>query len=149
MSLREDLMNRSRIYTLLLIAASSLTLIVFTASSGYSADLYRFVDFDGDGFDDNAPDSDSDGIPDEIEFHGFLSAQGAINLEVSAMFSTSNSGSGATESKPCAAVRFGTREFTTRGITSSRADFDAGFGSGLGLSGGQGGGGGCVGGVCF
>lgn len=130
----------------LLTIAVALLAIGLIGPSGFAADSQRFVDIDGDGFNDNAPDSDADGIPDGIEFHGFLSAQPNLVLRVNP---TPINASALMGARACASERFGSREFATRGIAVRRADFDAGFGSGLGLSGGQGGsGGGCVGGVC-
>jgi hypothetical protein len=130
----------------MILVAAGLLAVGLAATAGLAADLQRFADFDGDGFDDNIPDLDFDGIPDELEFHAFLSSQSSLKLGVSQMFSGSDA---PTEPKQCAAERFGAREFATRGISLKRVDFDAGFGSSLGLSGGLGGGGACAGGICF
>jgi len=105
-----------------------------------------FVDCDGDGFDDNSPDDDADGIPDEFERHGFTSA-GVSSLTVSQMFTADPRITPLTHLS-CSAG-FGMRKFMTRAVCESRLDFDSGFGSSLGLSGGLGSGGGCAGGVCF
>jgi len=120
-------MSPTRIPPLLILVAAGLLAIIVGAPSGLCADLQRFVDFDGDGFNDNTTDLDFDGIPDELEFHGFLSSQSSLNLGVNQMFSGSDTLPSPSESKPCAAD----------------------FGSGLGLSGGLGGGGACAGGICF
>jgi hypothetical protein len=130
--------------TVLILALVGALILPFDSSAASSG---RFVDRDGDGFDDNAADDDIDGIPDELEPHGFFTAE-IGQLQVGTMFS----------SQPLAAAKtpieaksetFGRREFHTRGICLLRSDFDAGFGTGLGLSGGLGGGGACAGGVCF
>jgi hypothetical protein len=110
-------------------------------------DLKRFIDFDGDGFGDLAPDSDLDGIPDEFEAHGFLSAATNGDLQAVKMFSVSLQAGSSSEANKITA--FGKREFATRGICITRSDFDSGFSSGLGLGGGVGGGGACAGGICY
>ncbi len=106
-----------------------------------------FTDCDGDGFDDNAPDDDTDGIPDEVERHGFVSAS-VGQLQVSQMFTNTNTGVGMQAHLHCKDA-FGRRKFAARAVSEDRLDFDTGFGSGLGLGGGLGAGGGCAGGVCF
>jgi len=139
-------MAPSRIRPFMPVLTVCLLIIGLLALTGNSTDLQRFVDYDGDGFDDNAPDADSDGIPDDLESHSFFSAQHNFILSLSQM---SISHDPAAEPKPCAAECFGAREFATRGLSLTRTDFDAGFGSGLGISGGLSGGGACAGGICF
>jgi len=105
-----------------------------------------YTDCDGDGFDDNAPDDDTDGIPDEFERHGFVSAL-VGQLQVSQMFTNNNAGVGMKARLRCK-ESFGRRLFAVRSVSENRLNFDTGFGSGLGLGGGLGAGGGCAGGVC-
>lgn len=136
---------QSRIPQVLLIAIVGLMAVGLLAPTGQCGALPQFIDYDGDGFDDGAPDDDGDGIPDEIEFHSFFSAQQNLVLGVNQM----SIGTPAPAPKPCAAERFGALEFTTRAVSASRSDFDAGFGGSLGLGGGLGGGGACAGGICF
>lgn len=133
----------------LLIGFLLISLIAFSPDQLNAAQLDRFCDLDGDGFNDNAPDTDADGIPDELEPHGLLSAQMPAMLGVSMMFSGSQSP--ADKVPPMSpGQRFGMREFVTRAICVTRTNFDAGFSSGMGISGSGGGGGGaCAGGVCF
>ena len=123
-------------------------IIVFAAAPAtFPSGLAAYMDYDGDGFDDNAPDDDTDGIPDELELHGFISAPTA-QLQVSAMF-TGNSANVETPDRGGCGENFGRRQFATRAVCENRQDFDEGFGSDLGLGGGLGAGGGCAGGVCF
>ena len=135
----------------LLIALSFLWLpavIVFgSAPAVFSLTPAVFVDCDGDGFDDNAPDDDLDGIPDEFECHSFISAP-AATLGVSQMF-TGGEPRFTTPARSRSSDGFGRRKFAARAVCENRLDFDAGFGSSLGLGGGLGSGGGCAGGVCF
>jgi len=51
----------------LLILIASLLVIVVGTPSGFCSDLQIFIDFEGDGFDDNAPDTDNDGMDDGTE----------------------------------------------------------------------------------
>jgi len=123
-------------------------IFVLTAPrSAFPSDPGIFIDCDGDGFDDNAPDDDADGIPDEFERHKFISAPTA-QLQVSQMFAGNDADAGMPD-RPGRGESFGRRSFVTRSVCENRADFDDGFGYELGLGGGLAAGGGCAGGVCF
>jgi len=123
-------------------------IFVFAAPpSALPSEPTEFIDCDGDGFDDNAPDDDTDGIPDECERHGYILAQ-AGQLQVSQMFAGRDADA-STRASLCCSEAFGQRKFALRAVCENRLDFDTGFDSGLGLGGGLGGGGGCAGGVCF
>ena len=111
-------------------------------------DKIRFVDFDGDGINDNAPDEDSDGIPDNADPDYVLDdaeeQSGLINFNAVL--------------KPTAVDdalltnydKYGRREFCTRALSVNRCGFtsDEGFGGNIGIGLSAGGGGGCAGGVC-
>jgi len=128
-----------------MLPASCLLVVLLVCCPVSSARLLGYVDLDGDGFDNNAPDTDLDGIPDEFEAHGFVSTQ-IDGLQAAPMFAGQ---APAADAQLKAGEIFGRRKFTTRGIAENRRDFDIGFGSGLGLGAGLGGGGACAGGICF
>jgi len=127
--------------------ASCLVAVLLACCPVWSARLPGYVDLDGDGFDDNAPDTDLDGIPDEFEAHGFVSTQ-IDGLQVAPMFAGQAPAPDASPKAKTGEI-FGRRKFTTRGLAENRSDFDIGFGSSLGLGAGLGGGGACAGGICF
>jgi len=108
----------------------------------------RFVDFDGDGLNDNVRDLDHDGIPDfrreMTPEPPLITLRGATNIfkeiepsdsDVSLFLSNSE--------------RFGHLRFCTRALSRNRGGFaageDFGPGSGIGQSTSRGG---CAGGVC-
>jgi len=120
---------------------------VWMAQPSLASELSVFVDFDGDGFDDREPDDDLDGIPDQFERHGFITAP-VTTLEASTMFG----GSAPALDPPLMpgnAEKYGKREFATRALRESRSNFDTGFGSDLGVGSGLGVGGACAGGICY
>jgi len=121
--------------------------LVVVVPSAMASGTAVFVDCDGDGFDDNNPDIDADGIPDEFEGHGFVSAPTG-QLQASPMFTEAAPISDAQKKVGCGEA-FGRRKFAARTIYENRVDFDACFGSELGMGGGLGAAGACVGGVCF
>ena len=105
-----------------------------------------YIDFDGDGFDDNLPDVNEDGIPDR-----FHSSKIKINPD------NENQGidilseiGGSSSILPVISVQeqFSIRRLTIRGLESCRSDFESDFGSGFG-AGIATGGGACTGGICF
>jgi len=120
------------------------TIVLAASSPALPSEPIVFIDCDGDGFDDNAPDDDTDGIPDEFEHHGYISAP-AGQLQVSQMFAGHDAHVSTPTHLRCS-EGFGRRRFATRAVCENRLDFDTGFGSGLGLGGGLGAGGGCAGG---
>ncbi len=108
----------------------------------------EFEDFDGDGFDDNAPDTDSDGIPDAADqskpetltdqandggFISFDSGETALPDDVGSFSS-----------------RFERLSFTCRALTKTRGGFGSSddFGPGNGIGIGAVSAGGCSGGIC-
>lgn len=103
-----------------------------------------FVDLDGDGFDDNIRDLDSDGIPDFGDFRAAASANASHGLGVFASMNT-----GAT-TVARAAEKFGERRFCCRGLALNRGGFSAGSGFGPGAGIGSAAlGKVCIGGICF
>ena len=111
----------------------------------------KFVDLDGDGFDDNAADDDNNSIPDQAEPEAepedagksgqcsntslLTSFQVPSKVDLSQFLSNSE--------------KFGERAFSTRAQSCFRGGFDAGdkfgFGNGIGSAAVTGG---CPGGVC-
>jgi hypothetical protein len=127
-------------------------LFVFTGEKSLMADdtvAKPWVDMDGDGFNDNAPDEDGDAIPDAAD-PDFIPAPtveesntGMIN------FGETIQEVGLAEDFSTNLEKFGQRDFLTRAMAQNRCGFDAGdeFGNeGIGIGGSSGGG--CVGGVC-
>lgn len=124
-----------------------LLLLLVMAPYGMPSGPAVFVDCDGDGFDDNNPDNDADGIPDEFEGHGFISSSTG-QLQASPMFTATAPKLSAPKKVGCGEA-FGRRKFAARTVCENRVDFDSGFGSELGMGGAMGAAGGCAGGVCF
>ena len=108
-------------------------------------DQKPFVDLDGDGFNDNADDTDSDGIPDRFERAAPRIVTKAPRSDIFAALK---------QSSPAAAVavspleRFALRQFACRAQSKCRSNFESEFTAGLGVKAGSSGGH-CVGGVCF
>ena len=114
------------------------------ALSPAAADL-RFVDLDGDGFNDNAPDGDGNGIPDELEA-GYVDT--ADEGPMTGIFAGLQS-----DDAPALIIpetnseAFGRYRFCVRSVCEERSVFDAEFDKSLGIS--VSAGGACAGGVCF
>ncbi|MCB2229109.1 hypothetical protein KQH82_00195 [bacterium] len=130
-------------------------LILFSLSPIMSAQLHAaqhatpaFVDLDGDGFDDTADDTDSDGIPDAVETAPRPKIIAVA--EPGAAFFSELTAEAAIEAHLSVAQQFKLRENAVRDITSCRSDlvrtFDDSGEPGANLTGG---GGNCVGGICF
>jgi hypothetical protein len=109
-----------------------------------------FVDLDGDGFDDNAPDENGDGIPDEMKSVKTEEAEQDIENsgQLSAFAPLQDLGEYTIDEYLPNSERFGRLEFTTRAQSSFRGgfDIDENFGPGNGI--GSGAISGCAGGVC-
>ncbi|HWR82898.1 MAG TPA: hypothetical protein VN285_06330 [Candidatus Deferrimicrobium sp.] len=95
----------------------------------------KFVDLDGDGFDDNLPDVNRDGIPEFMQFAPLI-ATAAISqnvIEFQAPSGHLDLGTGLHLSN---SQRFSQLEFCVRGITRHRGGFGTGDefvpGSGIG-----------------
>ncbi|MFH1686673.1 MAG: hypothetical protein ABIE70_04030 [bacterium] len=121
-----------------------LFLIGALAMSPAAADV-RFVDLDGDGFNDNAPDGDGNGIPDEFEAGYVATPDEGPTTGIFAGLQT--------EPAPALVLpetnseEFGRSRFCVRSICEERSVFDADFDKSLGIS--VSAGGACAGGVCF
>ena len=108
-----------------------------------------YIDMDGDGFDDNAPDEDGDAIPDGADPDYVTIPPEAENMNGLINFGETLAKAGLIEDFSTNKQKFGKLDFCTRAMGQNRCGFDAGddFGSeGIGIGGGSGGG--CVGGVC-
>jgi hypothetical protein len=123
-----------------LVLVLGLALLCLPVGNEITAEI-TYVDLDGDGFDDNVKDVDSDGIPDHCEA-GYVAP--ATDMPTGDIFA----GLGESTPAPVASSSveiFALRNFNTRGIASCRFDFEADFSAGLGVAvGGR-----CVGGVCY
>jgi len=113
-----------------------------------------FVDYDGDGFDDSAPDADGDGIPTVVENPSNAeSATEAVPDDSPSvgMFDLSGGNAAAIDIEMSNSSAFGSRQFVARSLTQNRCslDSDIGFGSSAGIGiGVMSGGMVCSGGVC-
>lgn len=111
-------------------------------------DATVFVDLDGDGFNDAADDTDSDGIPDAVETAP--KPKIIAVAEPGAAFFAELTADATIEAHLSIAQQFKLRENAVRDITSCRSDlvrtFDDSGEPGANLTGG---GGNCVGGICF
>lgn len=109
-----------------------------------------FVDLDGDGFDDNLPDTDENGIPDNAESN---SANATDNSDaqglIAALTPINASGGFSMDQLLPNSEKFGKRKFSCRDQSCFRGGFDAGqdFGPGNGIS-SVAVSGGCAGGIC-
>ena len=122
---------------ILLLLVLILPISVFSGGS-------KFVDLDGDGFNDNIIDTDNNGIPDEFQSKvKEIKSTGAFSFSPSSLL-------GADNSSPVSLTvseQFSLLKFNCRIITSCRSNFEADFSSGLNVS--SSGASGCAGGVCF
>jgi len=109
-----------------------------------------FVDLDGDGFNDNLADNNSDGIPDRYERGKSDASMPAIGSALGDVFNSDASMAGL-EDLSSNEDRFGQRKFRTRSLSQrchgfgAEQDFGPGNGIGCGSLGGHGG---CAGGAC-
>jgi hypothetical protein len=114
------------------------------------ADETGFVDLDGDGFDDYAPDENGDGIPDEMKSDktGETDQETENSGQISAFAPMQDLGEYNIDEYLPNSERFGRLEFTTRAQSLFRGgfDIDKNFGPGNGI--GSGALSGCAGGVC-
>jgi len=143
-----------KIITIFAISIFAMTLYLLPASTASAEDeaveQKAYVDLDGDGFDDNAPDENSDGIPDDVESgkskideHSFEGGE-----QIAAFTPLQDIGQyNIDEYLPNSEI-FGRLKFSTRAQSSFRGGFDIGnnFGSETGI--GCGALSGCAGGVC-
>jgi len=107
-----------------------------------------FIDLDGDGINDNLPDTNSDGIPD-IAGTGTHATEARVQSALGDVFNTSNpaNDSRMEKLKSCC-DRYAEARFKVRGISLHRIGLTGTdpFGSGTGV--GNAGAGACAGGVC-
>lgn len=122
--------------------------LTFAGVSAYAdeSEKTKFIDLDGDGFNDNIADNDDNGIPDRYESEA-TEALAEMGSFLGDVFNTEvNLDHLLTKSE-----RFNTRSFRTRGLAQRCDGFGAkdefGPGNEIGL-GALSGGGGCAGGVC-
>lgn len=107
-----------------------------------------FVDFDGDGIDDNLADLDGNSIPDRFEKKSAAPAEAAPQGVLGNVFDATYAPAPELESSDRAAA-FGERQFPARAIAPHRAGFGAdekfGPGNDIGIGSLTSG---CAGGVC-
>ncbi|MCK5127110.1 MAG: hypothetical protein KAR42_12725 [candidate division Zixibacteria bacterium] len=135
-----------RLWITLFFMSVALLFINGTSWAGNEINVTRviFVDYDGDGFDDLAADSDDDGIPDCIERS---QKESTIEL-ISVLGSTFDAAGDNSDLYLNNKEAFGAKDFSIRFMSSRRIGLNTseGFGPGTGL--GVSASGGCVGGVC-
>jgi len=126
---------------------------VFLACFGVSGaaseekDQKPYVDLDGDGFDDNADDTDSDGIPDRFE-RDYVAPRSVAAAPKTDIFAALKQSSPVAPIATSSLERFALRQFACRAQSKCRSNFESEFDTGLGITAGSSGGR-CVGGVCF
>ena len=137
-----------------------LILVAIPITPGFSIDpdseqSKPFLDWDGDGFNDNLDDYDDDGIPDKAdpdyaELHSMPYSSGAQEENL-IDFGTALPASDLEYEEVANSDRFGGRKFGARALTQDRCGFTSeeccGTESGIGII-SSGGGGACSGGVC-
>ena len=120
--------------------------VVWAADSAPAKTI--FVDFDGDGIDDNLADLNGDGIPDRFEKQPAPTVETAPQGVLGNIFEATTVPVPLVESAD-RAMAFGEREFPTRAIVPHRAGFGAdekfGPGNDIGIGSLTSG---CAGGVC-
>ena len=127
----------------------SIVLLVSTAVSPslYAAENTVYIDYDGDGFSDSAPDSDNNGIPDEFQSNTQeITSPEATRQQLDQFF---NSISITDKTLNLSLFdKFSLRKYNSCNIYKNRSVFDADFGTNVGLGTGLAGGA-CAGGICF
>ena len=121
-------------------------LMVDSNAGSLPGEVVVYVDLDGDGFDDNLPDSNEDGIPDVFEASKIKAHIDNVNEGVDIL--TEIGADPLNLPSVSSGEQFSARQLAIRGLESCRSDFEADFGSGLGI-GIAIGGGACAGGICF
>jgi hypothetical protein len=132
------------------ILAVMLLLLLSSTSIHAASSSNRFVDLDGDGFNDNLVDSDNNNIPDVFESAAKVATSSilsSVSNVSSGLFSESSSESSVSTSFESRADHFSSRLSGCLGLDKCRNNFESDFSGGIGFS--LGSGGGCVGGVCF
>lgn len=134
----------------ILVTAFLIVLMACFGVSGHESeekDQKPYVDLDGDGFDDNAADSDSDGIPDRFE-RDYVAPRGFAAVPSTDIFAALKQSSPVSPVATSSLERFVLRQFACRAQSKCRSNFESEFTTGLGITAGSSGGR-CVGGVCF
>ena len=104
----------------------------------------KFVDFDGDGFNDNIIDMDNNGIPDKFQSKvKEVASTGSFSFSPSSLFGDENKST----IKLTLSEKFSLSRFKCRLLSKCRSDFESDFNTGINVSASSGGG--CAGGVCF
>lgn len=135
---------------ILLFIAFLLLPSIATTANTESAKKAAFVDLDGDGFNDNLADNNSDGIPDRYEFGKSDAALPAVGSALGDVFNSNVSMAGLEDIRSNE-EKFGQRKFRTQSLSQrchgfgGEQDFGPGNGIGCGSLGGHGG---CSGGAC-
>ena len=121
-----------------------LFLLLFISTAVVHAGGKNFIDYDGDGFNDNYIDSDNNNIPDEFQskVKELKSNSRTFTFSPLSLFSNESS-----QIKLTVSQKFVLLQFKARILTSCRSNFDSDFNSEVSVSTSSGGG--CVGGVCF
>ena len=127
-----------------------LTPVLLSAADMEESKKAVFVDRDGDGFNDNLADNNSDGIPDRYEWGKSDAALPEVGSVLGDVFNSDMSLAGL-EDLRSNEEKFGQRKFRTQSLSQrchgfgAEQDFGPGNGIGCGSLGGHGG---CSGGAC-
>ena len=142
--------NKKFLFLIVFTAGLLLAVLPLTTEAETATSKAVFVDLDGDGFDDNAADEDSDGIPNDADADYDPVSETNNNSGDFIDFGQTIQEIGLSPDLTSNSQSFGKRQFKTRGLTLNRCGFDAngGFGSGNEIGIGVSSGGGCAGGVC-
>ena len=132
----------------LLINLTTILIVGLFPAAGFAAedkkaDEAYFVDLDGDGFNDNAPDKNNDGIPD-MAGPAYLN-DGKADFEVEEGVINFGASLPVADELLTNSTKFNRHRFGARDLQLNRCgyDYDETFGPGGGI-----GGSGCEGGVC-
>ena len=130
------------------ILIASLLLAAGFAAENEKTDNSCFVDLDGDGFNDNAPDKNNDGIPD-MAGPAYLN-DGKADFEVEEGVINFGASLPVADELLANSTKFNRHRFGARDLQLNRCGYDSDetFGPGGGIGGGSLSGGGCEGGVC-
>lgn len=145
---RYHIMKKVIIFLKVIIVITLSAILITSVQLAFALDnnIESYVDLDGDGFDDNTPDIDNNGIPDRFE----ISGKNETNpIEVASVsFFANLEKSSPTVLLLSASEKFSLRKFSCRTLDKCRSNLDSDFSGGIGF-GNASGGGACAGGVCF
>ena len=145
-TLEENELKITPLLAILTLLISSLTIQAAEKTQGNN---YRFIDLDGDGFDDNMKDIDNDGIPDMSDNTTSPSTPKATTSIGTGIFSKVEAAPISVNLYTINSQRFASLKCCTLSLMQNRGGFGAAddFGPATGMNQGSGGGN-CSGGIC-